>query len=72
MTAINLKAHFDGTSIQLDEPHNLPTGEPLPVTVLVASADDPLIPGWSELGQASVARAYGSSEPEYSESDLRP
>jgi hypothetical protein len=72
MTAISLKAHFDGTSIQLDEPYDLPRDAPLLVTVLASAPAESPLPGWSDLGANSLARAYGSDEPEYSVEDVVP
>ena len=28
--------------------------------------------GWSQFGRSSLARAYGSDEPDYTEADLKP
>ncbi|MEX2092911.1 MAG: hypothetical protein WD971_09550 [Pirellulales bacterium] len=72
MPAINLKAHFDGTSIQLDEPYDLPRNAPLIVTVLATAPMELPLPGWAELGANGLARAYGDDEPEYSAADIRP
>ncbi len=71
MSPINLKAHFDGQSIQLDEPFELAPNTPLLVTVLPSSSSDEQAT-WNDLGRASLGRAYGSSEPEYSDADVVP
>jgi hypothetical protein len=34
MPIVSLKAHYDGNTIHLDEPYDLPEGAPLIVTVL--------------------------------------
>ena len=65
---INLKAHFDGERILLDEPFDLPANTPLVVTVLPAEADAP----WTLAAAAGLARAYADDEPDYSAADLRP
>ena len=70
MPTISLKAHYDGKTIRLDEPFDLPPNTRLMVTVLPpmteAGRDD-----WSRLSTANLARAYGENEPEYSERDVR-
>jgi len=40
MTPINLKAHYDGEHILLDEPYDLPANVPLVVTILSPSQTD--------------------------------
>ena len=55
MSAVTLKAHFDGTSIQLDEPYELPPNAELLVTVL-APATDVEVNDWLALSQRSLAR----------------
>jgi hypothetical protein len=71
MPSVTLKAHYDGESIRLDEPFDLPEGAQLMVTVLEPArlADDA---GWIDLSLRSLARAYGDSEPEYSIADVVP
>jgi hypothetical protein len=69
MTAI-IKAHFDGTSIQLDEPVILPVNIPLLVTVSTTGSEDQ--EGWPDLSRHGLGLAYGESEPEYSPSDVLP
>ena len=70
----SLKAHYDGKSIRLDEPFDLPEGARLIVTVLEAEAAPPEKEraGWSDLSARGLARAYGDSEPEYSIADVLP
>ena len=72
MPAISLRAHFDGTTIQLDEPYQLPQDAQLLVTVLTPSAGDQSLSNWTQLSANGLARAYGENEPEYSASDLLP
>jgi len=72
MSAISLKAHFDGESIRLDEPFELPVNAQLIVTVVSTSSDDDGRAEWSELSRDGLTRAYGTDEPEYSEADIRP
>ncbi len=73
MPSVILKAHYDGEHIVLDEPFDLPPNTPLAVTVLSPGA--PGLDGerseWAALGAQSLARAYGSDEPEYSQADLK-
>ena len=71
MQLISLKAHYDGTSIQLDEPFELPRDAQLLVTILAPSENDASLRGWPEIASNGLAAAYGSDEPEYSESDLQ-
>ena len=70
MLIVSLKAHYDGETIRLDEPFDLPPNARLMVTVL------PPLTGsdredWSNLSVANLARAYGDDEPEYSVANVR-
>ena len=69
MSAIILKAHFDGKHIQLDEPCDLIPNCELFVTVvtpeLAAERESFFNAAAYALGQA-----YGENEPEYSEADF--
>ena len=69
MTPVRLRAHFDGTSIQLDEPFELPVNAQLIVTVLSSDGDRADL---AALSAAALNRAYGPNEPEYSDADLLP
>jgi gluconate kinase len=69
MPTVTLKAHYDGETIRLDEPFDLPPNTRLMVTVLPMTDDDR--EDWSHTSAASLARAYGENEPEYSERDVR-
>ncbi len=73
MPAVSLKAHFDGHSIQLDEPFQLPPNAQLLVTILspVGNCDDDHA-SWIELSKQNLARAYDTAEPEYSVADVVP
>ena len=75
MSAMTLKAHYDGAHIVLDEPFDLPANAVLAVTVLDAAsarADGSERDQWSALSAQGLARAYGDDEPEYSLDDLKP
>ena len=72
MPSISLKAHYDGKTIHLDEPFDLPEGAQLIVTVLEAAQSDSERAGWIDLSKRGLARAYGDSEPEYSIADVLP
>ncbi len=72
MTAINLKAHFDGQSIQLDEPFELPLNAQLLITVLPSPNGGDEQAEWRELSRQALSRAYGPDEPDYSDADLVP
>ena len=65
MPTVSLKAHYDGKTIRLDEPFDLPPNTRLIVTML-PSATDTDREDWSSLSAAHLARAYGDDEPEYS------
>jgi hypothetical protein len=70
MPTISLKAHYDGKTIRLDEPFDLPQDARLMVTVLQPTIETER-EDWSGISLANLARAYGENEPEYSERDLR-
>jgi hypothetical protein len=72
MATISLKAYFDGKTIRLDEPFDLPEGAQLMVTVLEPAQPESDRAGWLELSARGLARAYGDSEPEYSIADVLP
>ncbi len=75
MTAIRLKAHFDGRHIVPDEPTDLPINTPLTVTVSSPSVSSPADPeriADLELASAALARAYAADEPTYTFADLKP
>jgi len=68
MPAITVQAHYDGHSIQLDEPVELAPNARLLVTVL-ESTDDTRA-DWARLAADGLARAFGDDEPEYGPDDL--
>ena len=70
MPGITLNAHFDGQSIVLDEPFELPSNARLLVTVVSPSMDGDRAQ-WSDLAGSSLALAYGDDEPEYRLKDVR-
>jgi hypothetical protein len=72
MPSISLKAHYDGKTIRLDEPFDLPEGAQLIVTLLEPARPDSERAGWIDLSARGLARAYGDSEPEYSIADVLP
>ncbi len=72
MDSLNIRAHFDGTSIQLDETVDLPTNVPLIVTVSPATDADGLHRDWSHVSGQGLAAAYGDDEPDYSAADVLP
>ena len=65
METVNLRAHFDGKQILLDEPFELEPNTELMVTILPKSLDDER-EDWARLALESLERAYGDHEPEYS------
>ena len=70
MPTVSLKAHYDGKTIRLDEPFDLPPNTRLMVTVLPPMTDTDR-EGWSTLSAEHLARAYGDDEPEYSVANVR-
>ncbi|MBM4066950.1 MAG: hypothetical protein FJ266_15170 [Planctomycetes bacterium] len=64
MKAINLKAHFDGEKIILDEPHNIEPNAKLIVTVLPKHMNEDR-EDWMVISQKGLEQAYGKNEPEY-------
>ena len=71
MTAVTLKAHYDGRQICLDEAYPLKPDTPLLVTVLSQDTADAERAEWLAASQAGLARAYGEDEPDYSDAILR-
>lgn len=69
MPALTVKAHYDGQSIQLDEPIELAPNARLLVTVL-ESVDD-VNADWPDLAAAGLARAFGDDEPDYGPEDVQ-
>ena len=65
METVNLRAHFDGKQILLDEPFELEPNTELIVTVLPKSAAQER-EDWTRLALENLERAYGDDEPEYS------
>jgi hypothetical protein len=63
MATVNLRAHFDGEQIKLDDPFPLPVNAKLLVTVL--SEVDHEHEGWERLALTNLARAFGPDEPDY-------
>ena len=55
MPAISLRAHFDGTTIHLDEPYQLPQDAQLLVTVLTPSAGDQSLSNWTQFSANGLA-----------------
>ncbi|WP_242482289.1 hypothetical protein [Thiocystis violacea] len=70
MPSITLNAHFDGQSIILDEPFQLPRNARLLVTVMPPSMDAER-ETWADLAVTGLAHAYGDDEPEYTLMDVR-
>ncbi len=59
---LEIRGHFDGETIILDEPFDLKPNTKLIVKVLTDDEDA----DWIMLGKKSLARAYADDEPEYS------
>ena len=70
MPSLALKAHFDGKQILLDEPYPLATSARLMVLVMPEPGNDDAADRLM-VAAASLNRAYGEDEPEYSLADLR-
>ena len=65
MPSLALKAHFDGKQILLDEPYLLAPSTRLMVLVMPEVENDEVADQLA-LAAASLNRAYGNDEPEYS------
>jgi len=63
MEVVNLKAHFDGEHIVLNEPYELEPDAELVVSVV--RSDNGHVPAVYALALEGLERAYGSDEPEY-------
>ena len=71
MSAITLKAHYDGKNICLDEPYELQPDTKLIVAVVSGNSLQDERQAWLAASQAGFARAYGDNEPDYSNAVLR-
>jgi hypothetical protein len=71
MSAITLKAHYDGKKICLDEPFELQPDSKLIVTVVNDDSAEAERQAWLAVSQAGLLRAYGDDEPDYSNAVLR-
>ena len=71
MSAITLKAHYDGKRICLDEPYKLQRDSKLIVTVVSGDSLEDERQPWLAASQAGLARAYGEDEPDYFHAALR-
>lgn len=60
---LEIRGHFDGETIVLDEPFDLKPNTPVIVKVLSEEIDER--EEWRLLSQQSLARAYSDDEPEY-------
>lgn len=70
MPSVTLKAHFDGRSILLDEPYQIPSNTRLLVTLVEPGQDDERTL-WSGLSLTGLAGAYGEDEPDYGPADVK-
>ena len=65
--SVMLRAHFDGVSIQLDEPFEIAPDTPLYVVIpQPADDEDDERAAWLLLSRQGLEAAYGDDEPEYS------
>ncbi len=64
MENITLRAHYDGTQIQLDEPFELQPNTKLLVTIIQSS--DSENQDWLKFSAQGLGAAYRDDEPEYS------
>jgi hypothetical protein len=64
MENITLRAHYDGTQIQLDEPFELQLNTKL--LVIVIQSSDSENPDWFNFSAQGLELGYGNDEPEYS------
>lgn len=59
---LEIRGHFDGTQVLLDEPCDLKPNTKVIITVVEDNEDA----DWYLLGKKSLARAYADDEPEIS------
>lgn len=71
MKTVTLSAHFNGETIQLDEPFALPADARLLVTILPEGLAGGDAQDWYALSKAGLARAYSEDEPDYPASLVR-
>jgi hypothetical protein len=71
MPSVTLKAHFDGRSILLDEPYQIPPNARLLVTLVEPGQDDEHAL-WGGLSLSGLAGAYSEGEPDYGPADVKP
>ena len=64
---LEIRGHFDGEHVLLDEPCELKPNTKVIVSVLQDDDDA----DWYLLGKKSLARAYADDEPEYSLDSLK-
>lgn len=64
---LEIRGHFDGTQILLDEPCELKPNTKVIVKVITNEEDS----DWTELGKKNFAKAYFDDEPEYSLEDIK-
>ena len=69
MKTVSVTAHFDGKTIQLDEPLDLAPNTKLMVTVL--SEQDAEREEWLQFSSQGLARAYADDEESYDVSDVK-
>ncbi len=62
---VTLPAHFNGSTIVIDTPHNLKRNTKLLVTVLDFEIEGEERNFWTELSLSQLEKAYGKDEPEY-------
>ena len=69
MSSVTLAAHFEGRTICLDAPYEIPPGATVKVMVLTApdEALEAERQAWRAASQATFVRAYSEDEPDYSD-----
>jgi hypothetical protein len=70
MPGVILNAHFDGRSILLDEPYQIPPNARLPITLVDPGRDDERAL-WARPSLSGLASAYGVDEPDYDPAEVR-
>ncbi|MGI8543701.1 MAG: hypothetical protein ACR2MD_09530 [Aridibacter sp.] len=64
---LEIRGHFDGTQILLDEPCELKPNTKVIVRVITEEEDV----DWTALGKKNFAKAYSDDEPEYLLEDIK-
>ncbi|MCX6935257.1 MAG: hypothetical protein NTZ01_03550 [Verrucomicrobia bacterium] len=71
MSPISIRARQVNGHIETDIPMQIPSGSELVLTIYPPDRDTHFQNDWGATARASLSRAYGPSEPDYTERDIR-